>query len=183
MAIELRCDFEMICSMICSHKRVAFIDPGFGGTGLAIFNHIETRIPATEEKYMPPMPPIYTGVFKNKFVELDVAATAIADDVKFHVQRLKTTATVIEFPGLWSGSAVSQASASKGDLFILAFLVGAIANQLRAQSLFFITPQQWKGQMSKDLCIRRINKHFPVYSAKNHEADAVGMALSVQGWL
>ena len=91
---------------------------------------------------------------------------------------------VLEGINLWGGSAQSMASASRGNSFYVAYLVGAYlhcAVQARAQTRI-MTVQQWKGQLPKEEVIRRVRLiNGIVYP--NHIADAVGIGFSIQGRL
>ena len=96
---------------------------------------------------------------------------------------------VFEFPELFSGNAKSQASAGRGDLFKLTYLLGGLADRAREYTgrlPILMTPQEWKGQLPKDIVIKRIEKAFgPEYASQinDHEGDAIGMGLAAQGRL
>lgn len=100
--------------------------------------------------------------------------TVLEDFRPFHV--------VIEVPELWTGSAKSQMSAGSGDLFKQSILIGSLFGFVWRQHAraWAITAQQWKGQLSKDAVMRRIYRRLPDLERKglrDHEADAIGMAL------
>jgi len=100
---------------------------------------------------------------------------------------------VLEMPELWSGSAISNASATHkakpgepADLFKLVYLVGVLgAAALAAVGNLPVlaTPAEWKGQLAKDMVTRRIQSALPGCAFRDHEWDAVGMGLSAQGKL
>jgi len=78
-----------------------------------------------------------------------------------------------------------MASAGSGNLFALAALCGAYA--ARANTVFgveaeFIRPQEWKGQLPKDVVKRRLIQRWPVLSktVSEHALDAAGMGLFLQ---
>ena len=93
---------------------------------------------------------------------------------------------VIEQPSLWSASALSHASASKGDLFALAMLIGAfqlICSQHQIPCRL-ISVQAWKGTMTKDATRARLERNLQTKfdsRASTHEIDALGLAMFVAG--
>lgn len=151
-----------------------FIDPGLGGTGWATFD--------IEDDYRL----IDSGVVrfdKNAFKDWTCKCFAIASAIDLLMMYVKST--VIEFPELWT-SAKSMASANRGDLFKLAFLVGAIAEKINhtGYPVALISPADWKGQLPKDIVIKRILKEIPeMKKVRDHEADAIGMGLAEAGKL
>ena len=157
---------------------VLCIDPGIGGTGVAVFRSI-TKAKSREDA----IPPQYTEVFRG-------ASDSSWDDQVYHIgsavagisEFWKVRHTIMEFPGLWN-TGVSHASAASGDLFKLTFLCGVIAQAVHGYKPILVSPQQWKGQLPKDVVMRRIGLCFPTLELKDHMADAVGMGLWAQGIL
>lgn len=157
-------------------SNVLFVDPGLGGTGWAFFDTFTKS------------PPIDWGVLRRPEGDWTIRARDIARGFKSVVSDKIVYHVVIEMPSMWSGSAQSHASTVSGDLFKLAFLVGSIAQWFACHradlQLTLISPQEWKGQLPKELVIKRIVKRFPnLDMIANHEADAIGMGLACQGLL
>mgnify|MGYP001810001885 CR=1 FL=1 len=106
------------------------------------------------------------------------------------LKALEPSTIVIEIPALWSGSAVSHASAAAGkdgdpgDLFKLTYLVGQLGyltKKMTGNLPVLILPYEWKGQMPKEVVLERIAAYG--IQAKDHEGDAIGMGLAAQGAL
>ncbi len=149
-----------------------FIDPGVSGTGWAFF----------PQKGKPEI----SGVIRSQGMEWLETSYAIALDLEIVADKYDVLHVGIEFPEMWGGSHRSQTSAAQGDLFKLAFLCGSIHQRLQfpdyMRHLALFTVRDWKGQLSKEIVIQRIHKHWGL-SPKNHEADAIGMGLAAQGLL
>jgi hypothetical protein len=67
-----------------------------------------------------------------------------------------------------------------GDLQKLVFLVGVIAGYFHKAMFTPVTPADWKGQLPKDVVIRRLEKKLGKEYTKNYEKDiwdAVGIGL------
>ena len=158
------------------------IDPGLNGTGWAIWS----QVPKSK------CVPISTGVMhradtKSDWFDAGLHLTnmliGVLDDNDCLRGRERTEA-FIEYPGYWEGSPVSQTSARSGSLVKLACLVGMFADRLTISGcrVTFITPQQWKGNLPKEIIhkeiFKRIGKRY-----REHEADAVGMGLYMKGVL
>ena len=158
--------------------RVLCVDPGLGGTGLAFWSSLSgsTRAslePLATQVLKGPASGKYTWVYRAKEISFDFRISLIA---------LKPQKVVFEVPGLWAGSAKSMASATRGDLFKEAMLVGMLmhaALELEGCDIYTVTPLEWKGQLSKQAVDNRIvralgrRRTFP-----NHVSDAVGMGLA-----
>lgn len=97
--------------------------------------------------------------------------------------------TFVEQPGFQESREVGRIAARKGDLVKLAHLVGVLHAMTTLHRGVFtpVEVQQWKGQLPKEVCQRRINgKLFPSHSQypqwTHHEYDAVGLGLFVKGY-
>jgi len=164
---------------------VLFVDPGLGGTGYAFFEWINTAAkPSKVEK------PSLSGVIKAPRNEAwDNRVWSYCVRFSGILSSLPVKEVVIEFPELFSGSAMSQASAGKGDLFKLTYLIGGLADRAREYTgrlPILMIPRDWKGQLPKDVVIKRIGKTYGddyMNQINDHEADAIGMGLSAQGRL
>lgn len=169
---------EELPEMIC-------IDPGLGGTGIAIFPATK-RIPD-----LVPKPEFISGVNGRAkgfdwLDECKMICAKITDSVPFRPTQL----VVIEMPGLFSGSAVSQAAAARGDLFKLSILVGMLIDTAimvgDMHNICLVPPQRWKGQLTKQAVRMRIKRAYGSrHSGRwpDHVEDAVGMGLAAQGRL
>jgi len=164
-------------------ERVICVDPGLGGTGWALFESISTGDKKLEA-------PVLTGVIEAPRNEKwDNRVWSVCSSFGGVLASAMTANVVIEFPVLFSGHAKSQSSAARGDLFKLTYLVGGIAQVARQATgnlPILITPSEWKGQLPKDVVIARIKKAYGKKAdefTKDHEADAVGMGLALQGRL
>ena len=158
---------------------VHFIDPGITGTGYATWSNMFVDKPTR------PVSSGCIGIANQSRPWTDRAAhitQILAEDV---FDEYGSSLVVIEFPQLWSGSAKSQASAEKGSLMKLSYLIGMIGQVLAQDkiNMLLVSPMEWKGQMSKDVVIRRTKRAFAGWSPRSHDADAVGMALSARGKL
>jgi len=94
---------------------------------------------------------------------------------------------VLEYAELWGGSALSFASASKGDLFKLATLIGSLrhaAIQVTEQKPLLVGPRVWKSTMPKDVMVRRARRAARLARRRlvcdAHEIDAVAMGFAAQ---
>lgn len=186
--------------------RVMFIDPGLGGTGWAFWDNfpacfVETentgkakhfKIPPRDEQNIANNAPHVCGVIKTpKDLEWIGRALKISEQCMDLFINYKPELLGIENPELWSGSAVSQSAAAKGNLGKLSFLVGCISHSFYSYDILhgsgdatqiLFTPREWKGQLSKEMVIRRIQNYWAI-NPSNHEADAVGMGLHFLGGL
>lgn len=92
---------------------------------------------------------------------------------------------VMEFAELWGKSARSQAAATTGNLFKLAFLVGGLyrtASDLVHASPVIVLPTEWKGQLSKTATKKRLLRALGIdgLRATEHAIDAVAMGVRIQ---
>jgi len=87
---------------------------------------------------------------------------------------------------------VDNASSKRQDVVKLAMAAGAVVHMLRSiygVQCIEVPVANWKGQLHKSNSLRRIKremkKHYPKYNmpfeAKDHEYDAIGIGLFVQG--
>lgn len=165
-------------------QNVCFVDPGLGGTGLAYFEQIITR---GEAKRKRPLPPRTTKQFnggRKESWEMQVCNIAASCGGFWSATGSKTV--VIEMPRLFAGDAKSMASAKKGDLFKLSYLVGALAlqaKQITGNVAVLVEPAEWKGQLPKDVMLRRMVRVWPALGVTSHVADACGIGLAAQGGL
>jgi len=147
------------------------VDPGLDGTGWAMWDGRDE--------------PEYTGVVRLKPSEKSrywlENSHLIATKFQAVLNLFRSLDTVyLEFPELWMESPKSMASAAKGDVFKLCYLTGYLGGlaTLKGARVELLTPSKWKGQLPKNIVMERIEQAIGK-TYKNHEADAVGMGLSV----
>ncbi|MBW7989995.1 MAG: hypothetical protein FVQ84_08275 [Planctomycetes bacterium] len=161
-------------------NRVIFVDPGLGGTGWAYWEEV-CNVPHF------PTRPSETGVIKgnnksgweNKSSEINSQFAGVLNNL--NVERV-----CIEWPAIFN-TGLSHASASRGDLFKLVYVIGGlgeVSQTVTNRKPLLFSPSDWKGQLPKEVVIRRIKKIFPMMlRIRNHEGDAIGMGLAAQGAL
>ena len=174
-------------------------DPGVQGTGLAYW-----RYGAFSRNGFPVFPEL-TGCIRGRrnLKGRDRVADVISRAGLWLANLPAAPAVfVVELPGLWEGNAVSHAAAVKGDTFGLAYLAGRLAGEVaacglglpsrHAPDIWTVSPQEWKGQLPKATVDRRIVAAWAKYAPgcvmppeflQDHVSDAVGMGLSIGGWL
>jgi hypothetical protein len=174
-------------------ESILFVDPGFGGTGWAQFVGLDTASAPSTSCH-----PTTSGVLRfkgDKPTEGEGVGSWVSAASKISAAFAGLlTATmprhvVLETPTLWSGSAVSHASATgkggeTGDLFKLAYLVGQLgylSEQITGNLPILVMPHEWKGQLPKELVLKRLAA-FGI-TARDHEGDAIGMGFAAQGLL
>lgn len=164
--------------------RVLTVDPGIMGTGWCLYPTITSQRPYS-------MPSCW-GVLKSFEKNWQDKASDIWNQFDKLLGDRNVYQVVIEMPEIWT-SGKSHASAVSGDLFKLQYLIGGFAllavvnGNLQGQKAkpCMISPRDWKGQLPKEVVISRIKRLCPNIcdAIENHEADAVGMGLALQGVL
>jgi hypothetical protein len=83
------------------------------------------------------------------------------------------------------GSAKGYAVAASGDLVKLSCLVGMIAGLCKAMGIiiYLVPVAKWKGQLTKEAVIYRIEKILGKCTYEKDEWDAVGIGLWAKGLL
>lgn len=163
-------------------KHFVTIDPGLQGTGYAIWFPMEDDKTPLEGLL------IANGVLKETKGEqinrMILLATELTSKISEH---LINADIYIEKPQLWTSNSVSMASGSEGDLFALAMLIGVMIGILQISgytNIKLFTANDWKGQMSKSAVLFRILRRMPAMAGlRDHEADAIGMGLALNGIL
>lgn len=84
---------------------------------------------------------------------------------------------IIEDVRVYTGSAVSMASAARGDLIGLARLIGAYCEACRVRGVDFqlMQPMHWKGQMPDSV----VKKHVEMILKKEYRSEHVISALGI----
>ena len=149
-------------------RRILGIDPG-DNTGWAFFKNGSDSV--------------ITGTIR---IPAKMKKLVHADQIWFLSSRLnqilrthKPLVCYIEGVTIWTGSLKSITSASRGNLIKLAYLVGSYMNMcnLNGVGVRIVTPQEWKGQMSKDVVARRVYRVMQKTFDNSHITDAVGIGL------
>ena len=157
---------------------VATVDPGIGGTGLAIWASLQQNSPAAQ-------PPNWHDVLRPRGT-WEQRTDAVCDWLKVSISGLGLQHILIEKPQVWPDSAKSAAAAASGNLLKLVMLVGGMRQTIRSVSLdieiILVPPGRRKGQLSKPALRKRVVKALGE-PYREHERDAVGMGLAVQGWI
>lgn len=150
------------------------VDPGIGGTGVAIWDPTYPKPAYT--KVIRPLPNLEwmanSEHISKEFLNLLKTYEYLVDEV------------YIEWPGLHQ-TAAGMASAARGDIFKLMFLVGALTQQCWTNNWIMVAVPvaQWKGQMSKEAVAKRVATKLGCQpdAYPNHVMDAVGIGLAVRG--
>ena len=93
----------------------------------------------------------------------------------------------IEWPAYFD-SVGGRAAAGSGSIVKLAFGIGQIAQLAAAREIILdaVEVMKWKGQLPKEVVIKRINKIIPAYqmdflTPTSHAYDAIGIGLYCRG--
>lgn len=171
-----------------------FIDPGLAGSGMALFDRLDGKadIPPKPGKCWQFLPKRDQNKFETWW-RVGHMSTEISTAFWDGVKSLDIPPyIIIESPEVWGNSAKSMASSASGGLNKLSMLIGAIVNEIFVpylsnciEDIFLIPPQNWKGQLPKEVVRKRIALAYKDKSLrfKNHTEDAVGMGLSAMGRL
>lgn len=161
-----------------AYASVLFVDPGLGGTGLAHWKEFQTKPRA-------PVEPTGHAVLRAKKVLWQSAVDDYVLQFRGYIIGWKPQTVVIEWPEVWSDSGKSMASATKGDLGKLYFLIGGFAEACRRLvpcEPLLIAPREWKGQLPKEVVLDRVEKRLG-FRPRDHEGDAIGMGMAAMGFL
>ena len=166
-------------------SNVLTIDPGVHATGWAFWEYLDRQFLGEHQR------PDDSGVIRSRAKVWEEAAASVWNDLETVMVMNDPMLIVIEFPGLWSSNAASHASAAKGDLFKLAYLVGGMGHVISergdvdsttAKFPILLSPAEWKGQLPKKVVMGRIKRAYG-RKYRDHEADSVGLGLFLQGGL
>lgn len=139
------------------------IDPGLAGTGWAVWNKTGRL------KKHGVLTPKASAVSKKAFLARELCNIAQVE---------KVVEAWIEYPAKFGGVKGNMV-ANRGDLVKLAELVGYIEAALNMLDITVepIPVMKWKGQLPKDIVIKRILRILPDCKAKSHDWDAIGIGL------
>jgi len=95
---------------------------------------------------------------------------------------IKTNYDFIQIEGVevWETSSKSMASATRGDLIRLAYLVGAyiLVAQKFTRKVIVKTAPEWKSQLSKEATVARVKRINGLTYENEHVTDAVAMGFA-----
>lgn len=147
------------------------IDPGLSGTGWARWSN--TQLEAV-------------GVIHDRAKDDTLAARCrgIASQILKHIHRFGDMHVFIEMPQHMASA--KGIAAQSGSVYKLAFLVGYLAADVYPCEVIVVTPQEWKGQLPKDVVQRRIERILGrskcrAVGIRSHAWDAVGIGLFALG--
>ena len=140
------------------------IDPGLSGTGWAYWDRNWKLI---RHGVIKP-PAKHTWEQKMQF---------IIQILESHVYELGLNQAYVEFPSFFQSTG-GQVTARSGALVKLSSLVGAIMFTFSAKP---VRVNEWKGQLPKEIIIKRIKRILPNVKAKSHDWDAIGIGLYLRG--
>jgi hypothetical protein len=169
--------------MSIQFNRLITLDPGLGGTGWSFWDSLENGAAAKPQQ---------TGCLRPSRGEHQNMQNLVQRCYELQGQleslciAIQPRSAGVEFPVLFSGSAMSLASAGSGDLFKLTCLTGGLLAVLtrfiEVSEIRLLTPASWKGQMNKKILYNRVKLALGT-TYPNHTLDAVGMGLSMIGQL
>lgn len=160
------------CPRSAEEESVLTIDPGQGGTGIALWDKLEfdkeCALPFLTASFVKKDAHAFYQVFEELVKRYNVKS-AFIENAHYH----------------GSGSAKGQMVAQSGALVVLAkFIGGAEAILWRAGvSVRVVDVMEWKGQLPKEVVNMRILRVWPDCSATNHDWDAVGIGMWAQGMI
>lgn len=153
-------------------KIILTVDPGFTGTGYALWQSIQGGLNLLEHGSL------YTKMKTIEERSIDLACQLNEKCSNFEVLKL-----IIEYPAVFRGAS-GYMVAMRGDIVKLSFLVGMICGYINCEKFELLPVAKWKGQLPKSVCIRRIEKILPLKGegkVSTHAYDAIGMGLFLIG--
>ena len=149
-------------------NRITFIitiDPGLTGTGYAIWDKKWELM-----RY---------GILNPPPLSWENKAYAIAGKISELCGTYGVNEGAIEFPAFFQSAGGATVAAS-GALVKLTMLVGIICGTVDFKPIL-VEVRDWKGQLPKDVIIKRIKRILPNCKAKSHDWDAIGIGLHLKG--
>ena len=142
------------------------IDPGISGTGWAVWDRNWKLLK-------------HGVIFASSALSWEPKTMQITDRLYDVCIRHNVSEMHIEYPAVFGGAGGAMV-AGKGDIVKLAFFVGHVCAGLQVP-FHLVEVRQWKGQLPKDVVIRRIKKILPDVKATSHDWDAIGIGLFKKG--
>ena len=146
------------------------IDPGVGGTGIAVFGPTQIKPSNTY---------VLDSGFDNYYSRVDDICNAFNELI---VQYKHIETVIIEKPQFYD-TGKGRVTARSEALYKLCFIYGRLY-QLAEQTIhntYALPIPMWKGQMPKTMVNKRIAKITGRNWSPSHIADAVGMGLFLKG--
>lgn len=144
------------------------IDPGISGTGYAIW---DSRWKLLHHGVLLPPASLLWELKAYNLIEQLLGLVTSNSCVEGY----------IEMPQLFQ-SAGGLVTANSGALVKLSWFVGMVCGGLRPHCpLRPVEVNQWKGQLPKEVVIRRIQRVLPSCKATSHDWDAIGIGLYIKG--
>lgn len=146
------------------------IDPGLSGTGLAAWNRQDVL---AKNRNMLPL------FVKNLYPDKECPTLMMKTRDLLAKIDANCAGTVVkniwmEMPAFFD-DASGHMVAKNGDLLKLTFFVGAVASHFSDCKVKLFTPQEWKGQLTKEQVISKLRDINPRLEAKSHGWDAIGI--------
>jgi Holliday junction resolvasome RuvABC endonuclease subunit len=155
---------------------VMSIDPGIGGTGVAVWDLELWKTPKVNPLATYVLTPTGQKIWTADMYELFEMFDELLD--KHNPAQLWC-----EYPQYFLGN---HSATTEGNIYKLSSVVGMYMGMIKSRGgiLAPVYVNEWKGQMSKDATIVRIKKRLPnidLLNVKSHAWDAVGIGLYAQG--
>lgn len=166
------------------------VDPGLNGTGVAVVERYDTglSIMGAAVLYVPNKQRQDSWTWRAEYLAVELERTIHELIPNAHL--LATNVGIVcEFPQMF-GSAGSRMGFSTGDLVKLAHLVGVfhgtVLHQMNERLFHPVEVNTWKGQMPKDVVMRRLQKFYredpeSLEGIETHAWDALGIATWAHG--
>jgi len=154
---------------------VLTIDPGLGGTGVVAWDMNDWHNDLRSMNFQ-------IQRFNMHTKEWTIGSADIVADLKRWAHKMNVVKMYVEFPQAFQ-SAVGQSAINRGDIFKLSFLIGCIRGAFPYAAFEPVRVVDWKGQLPKEICIKRIKRLIPPekWPKSTHEYDAIGIGLYLKG--
>lgn len=156
-------------------------DPGISGTGLSIWEMKDW------EKLVPPI--ACTNIYAQPGIdEWWIKCSSIWNKIESFIQPYHSGGNRIilcfsELPKSFD-STYGQAAAKEGSIVKLSVFIGYCLYGFHRLEIpvSYVDVNDWKGQLSKDLVEKRVDRLFPDLTISSHSYDSVGIGLYSKGF-
>lgn len=169
-----------------SKTRIFSVDPSLHNAGWCVFaldnvkktaryidsgvQHTSEHIDEIEVLNAVGKPPHDANLYVAR---MDEMATELADILKRTCKGPDSVTVLIELP--WGAQAFNQADIEKLVAFV--YTLRALLYIMEQVAHVYLVPVNvWKGQLSKEITLRRINKRWGLMIIQLDESDAIGIA-------